>query len=109
MDSSEHSGYSSVVKMMSIRLLNIITKAHGLECLAGDLGNACLNAMMGEKIYMRCGLEFGPEMVGRIAVVVKSFCGLKSTGNGWHAHFTNTLYSMGFVHVRYDPDVWYKL
>jgi hypothetical protein len=30
-DSSEHSGYSSVVKLTSIRLLNIIAKSQGLE------------------------------------------------------------------------------
>ena len=108
-DSSEHSGYSSVVKMTSIRLLNIIAKAQGLEVLAGDVGNAYLNASTREKIYTRCGLEFGPEMVGRIAIVEKSLYGLKSSGNRWHAHFANTLYSMGFMPTRYDPDVWYKL
>ena len=109
-DSSEHSGYSSVVKMTSIRLLNIIAKAHGLECLAGDVGNAYLNASTREKIYTRCGLEFGPEMVGRIAIAEKSLYGLKSSGNRWHAHFANMLYSMmGFMPTRYDPDVWHEL
>ena len=108
-DSSEHLGYSSVVKMTSIRLWNIITKAQGLECLVGDVGNAYLNALTREKIYMKCGLEFGPEMVGWIAIVEKSLYGLKLSGNRWHAHFANTLYSMGFVPMRYDPDVWYKL
>jgi len=43
-DSSEHSGYSSVVKMTSICLLTLIAKAQGLECLAGDIENAYLNA-----------------------------------------------------------------
>jgi hypothetical protein len=108
-DSSEHSGYSSVVKMTSIRLLNIIAKAQGLEVLAGDAGNAYLNASTRKKIYTRCGLEFGPEMVGRIAIVEKSLYGLKSSGNRWHAHFANTLYAMGFMPTRYDPDVWYRL
>jgi len=44
LDSSEHSGYSLVAKLMSIRLLNMIAKSQGLECLAGDVGNAYLNA-----------------------------------------------------------------
>ena len=109
MDSSEHSGYSSVVKMTSIYLLNIIPKAQGLECLAGDIGKVYLNASAKEKIYTRCGLEFGPEMVSRIAIVHKSVYGLKSSGNRWHAHFANTLHSMGFMSTRYDQDVWYQL
>jgi hypothetical protein len=108
-DSSEHSGYSSVVKLTSVRLLNIIAEAQGLECLAGDIGNAYLNAPTREKVYVRCGLEFGLGLKGRIAIVVKSLYGLKSSGNRWHSHFANTLYSMGFQTSRYDHDVWYKL
>jgi hypothetical protein len=95
--------------MTSIRLLNVIAKAQGLECLAGDVGNAYLNAYTKEKVYVRCGLEFGPTMMGRIAIVEKSLYGLKSSGNRWHSHFANTLYSMGFSPSRYDHDVWYKL
>ena len=108
-DSSEHSGYSSVVKLTSIRLLNIIAKNESLECLAGDVGNAYLHALTKEKVYVRCGLEFGEEFKDRIAIVVKSLYGLKSSGNRWHSHFANTLYSMGFKPTRYDHDVWYKL
>ena len=69
MDSGEHSGYSSVVKTTSICLLNIVVKAEGLECLAGNIGNAYLNASMKEKIYTRCSLEFRPKIIGRIAIV----------------------------------------
>ena len=98
-----------MVKIASIRLINIIAKGQGLECLAGDVGNAYLNAYTKEKVYVRCGLEFGPSMVGRIAIVEKCLYGLKSSGNRWHSHFANTLYSMGFSPSRYDHDVWYKL
>jgi hypothetical protein len=39
-DSSEYNCHSSVAQLSSIRLLNVIAKAQGLECLAGDIGNA---------------------------------------------------------------------
>ena len=78
-DSSEHSGYSSVVKMTSVRLLNVVAKAQGLECLAGEVGNVYLNAETKEKIFTKCGLEFEPVMVNWIAIVQKD--GLKSSGN----------------------------
>ena len=51
-NSSEHSGYNSVVKMTSVCLLNIIVKAKGLECLDGDIGNAYLNAYVKEKLFV---------------------------------------------------------
>ena len=108
-DSSEHSGYSSVVKLTSTRILNIIAKSHGLQCLAGDVGNAYLNAPTREKVFVRCGLEFGEEFQGRVAIVVKSLYGLKSSGNRWHAHFANTLHAMGFKPSRFDHDVWWRL
>ena len=107
-DASEHSGYSSVVQLSSIRLLNVIAKSQGLECLAGDVGNAYLNAKTKEKVYIKCGLEFGPEMEGRIAIVDKGLYGLKSSGNRWHANFAQTLYGMGFIPSRYDQDVWLR-
>ena len=78
-DSSEHSDYSSVVKMTSVRLLNVVTKFQGLEYLAGEVGNVYLNARTKEKIFTKCGLEFGPVMVNWIAIVQKD--GLKSSGN----------------------------
>ena len=68
-DSTEHSGYSPVVKMTSMRLLNAVAKAQGLECLAGDVGNVYLNARTKEKIFTKCGLEFRPVMVNWIAIV----------------------------------------
>jgi len=101
--------YSSVVQLASIRLLNIIAKAQDLQCLAGDVGNAYLNAETKEKVYVVCGKEFGPELEGRLAIVRKGLYGLKTSGNRWHAHFANTLHSMGFSPTRFDPDVWLRM
>jgi len=104
-DVSNQNSYSSVVKLDSTRLLNVIAKAQGLKVLAGDIGNAYLNAETTEKVYCICGPEFGPELEGRIAIIKKGLYGLKSSGTRWHAHFANTLYLMGFNPSRYDPDV----
>jgi len=93
----------------STRLLNVIAKAQGLKVLARDMGNAYLNAETNERAYCVCGLEFGPDMEGRIAIIKKGLYGLKSSGAQWHAHFAKTLYTLGFNPTRFDPDVWYKL
>ncbi len=99
----------SVVRLDSIRLLNVIAKAQGLDVLAGDVGNAYLNAETKEKVFVICGPEFGPELEGRIAIIKKSLYGLKSSGAQWHAHFAMTLHTLGFSPTRFDNDVWIKL
>ena len=73
----------------------MVTKAQGLECLAGDVGNAFLNAETKEKIFTKGGLEFGPEMVNRIAIPQNGLYGLKSSSNRWHSHFAMTVLQMG--------------
>ena len=77
--------------------------------MAGDFGNAYLNAETKEKIFTKCGLDFGPEMVNRIAIVQKGLYSLKSSSNRWHSHFAKTIHQMGFTPSRYDPAVWYKV
>ena len=67
-----------------------------------------MNAYTEEKVYVICGPEFGPELEGRIAIVRKGLYGLKTSGNRWHAHFAQTLYGMGFIPTRFDPNVWLK-
>ncbi len=80
-NSSEYNCHSSVIQLNSIRLLNVIAKSQNLECLAGDIGNAYLNTETKEKIFVRCGPEFGPKLEGRIAILRKALYGLKSSGN----------------------------
>ncbi len=72
-DASGFASYSSVVRMESTRILNVIAKAQSLQVLAGDIGNAYLNASTKEKVYVRCGPEFGPELEGRIAIIQKVY------------------------------------
>lgn len=108
-DSTEYNCHSSVVQLRSIRLLNVIAKVQGLECLAGDICNTYINAETKEKIYVRCRPQFGPELEGRIAILKKALYGLKSSGNHWHAHFAKTLYNLGFEPTRCDNDVRIKL
>lgn len=107
-DARGHSSYSTVVRLDSIRLLNVIAKAQGLNVLAGDVGNAYLNANTREKVYTVCGREFGPKLEGCIAIIKKSLYGLKSSGARWHAHFAKSFYTLGFNPGRFDNDVWNK-
>jgi hypothetical protein len=77
-------------------IIVVKVKAQGLDVLAGDVGNTYLNANTKEKVYVRCGPEFGPELEGWIAIIKKSLFGLKSSGAQWHAHLLGHYILWGF-------------
>jgi len=55
-----------------------------------------------------CGLEFGQQYQGRIAVIVKALYGLKSSGAAWHNMLSSTLHDLGFKSSLADADVWMR-
>ena len=88
--------YSSTVKTQSVRILDVIADANGLEQLCGDVGNAFLNAFTDEKIYCIAGPEFG-DQEGSVVVLKKALYGLRLSAERFHAHFADCLRSIGFV------------
>ena len=98
--------YTSVVNIESVRFAFPLAALHNLEILAGDIGNAYLNAITTEKTYYRAGNEWGPMIKGRVLVVVWPLYGLKTSTNAWHTHICNTLQSkMKFKSILADNDV----
>jgi hypothetical protein len=100
--------YSSTVKGISVRLLQVIAHKQKLELLCGDIGNAFVNAKTTEKVWAVAGPEFGEELEGKIVIIIKALYGLKSSAECWHSHFSDTLRSLGFIPTRYDNDVWIR-
>ena len=39
-------------------------------------------------------------------IMKKALYGLKSSGTAFRAHLANTLYNIGFISTKSDPDVW---
>ncbi len=99
------STYSSVVSRESVRIMFLIAALNDLDIMAGDIGNAYLNAKTQEKVFIITGPEFG-EDAGKVALIVRALYGLKSSGAAWHAHFAEHLTDMGFTPCKSDPDVW---
>ncbi|KAI2510964.1 Reverse transcriptase (RNA-dependent DNA polymerase) [Fragilaria crotonensis] len=98
---------STVVKGISVRLLDLIAHRDGLQILCGDIGNAFITADCLEKIYSRAGPEFG-EREGSILILKKALYGLRSSSRAFRAHFADFLRAMGFSASRYDRDVWMR-
>jgi len=61
------------------------------------VGNAYLQAPVGEKVHTTAGPEFGPNNIGETVVVIQAMYGLKSSGAAWHAKLSKTLWDMDFV------------
>jgi hypothetical protein len=98
---------STVVKGISVRLLDLIAHRDTLVTLCGDIGNAFITADCMEKIYSRAGPEFD-EREGAVLVLKKALYGLRSSSRAFRAHFADFLRGMGFSASRYDRDVWMR-
>ena len=99
--------YSLVVSHDSVRIALTIAALNGLEVMACDIQNAYLTADCREKISTRAGPEFGSE-AGTIMFICKAVYGLRSSGAAFCAHLAETLYDIGLVPTRADPDVWHR-
>jgi hypothetical protein len=98
--------YSSVVAHDSVHLAFLIATLNDLDILSADIGNAYLNAPTKEKVHTTCGMEFGHEYLGCIAVITPTLYGLKSSGAAWRNMFAGTLQDLQYKSSLADPDVW---
>ncbi len=99
---------ATVVKNISVRLLDLVAAHTGLSVLTGDIGNAFVQAETKEKVYCVCGPEFGDRM-GCIALIKKALYGLTTSAERYRKLFADFLRSLGFTPTRYDRDVWMRM
>jgi hypothetical protein len=99
--------YASVVSRDSVRIALTIAALNDLKIMACDIQNAYLTADCREKIWTRAGHKFGSE-AGTIFIVKKALYGLKSAGAAFRALLAETIYDLGYVPTKADPDVWLR-
>ena len=99
---------ATVVKGVSVRLLDLIADSQNLSVLTGDIGNAFIQAHTKEKIFTRCGSEFG-SMEGSIAIIVRALYGLTTSAERFRTMLADFLRTLGFTPSRFDRDVWMRL
>ena len=99
---------STVVKGVSVHLLDVIAHRDNLKVLCGDVGNAFDTAPCLEKVYSRAGPEFG-DCHDSIMVLAKALYGLRSSSRAFCGHFADFLHSLGFCSTCYDHDVWMRM
>jgi hypothetical protein len=74
----DESSYSSVVSLKSLRIITFCAEHNGLELWGADVGNAYLEALTKEKLYIIAGPEFG-ELEGHILILHKALYGIKTS------------------------------
>ena len=99
--------YSGVVSLRGIRMLVFLSELNGLKTWATDIGNAYLEAVTCEKVYIIAGPEF-KEREGHILVIYKALYGLRTSGLRWHERFADCLREMGFKPCKAEPDIWMR-
>ena len=72
-----------------------------------DIGNAYLEAMTKEKLYIIGGPEFG-DMKGHVLIISRAFYGLRTSGLRWHERLADCLQDIGFVPCKIEPDIWLR-
>ena len=99
------SAWSTVVKAVRVRLLDIISHRDNLNVLCDDIGNAFVTAPCLEKVCSVAGPEFG-QQEGAVVIIRKALYGLKSSSRAFRMFFAKFLKGCGFISTRYDRDIW---
>ena len=74
--------YSKFVSLRGLRTCLFISELDGMEPWATDIGNAYLEALTSEKVYIRVGPDFG-DLEGHLLIIYKVLSGLKTSGKAF--------------------------
>ena len=107
-DPKDLSTQSTVFKGVYVCLLDIITDFQNLEVMTGDICNAFIQAHTKEKIYTKCGPEFG-DRAGSIAIVFRALYRLTASAARFRTMLAYFLRTLEFTPSRFDRDIWMRL
>jgi Reverse transcriptase (RNA-dependent DNA polymerase) len=96
------------VRIESVRIAFAIAALNGHDAMAADIMYAYLTSPCDEHIWTALGPEFGLELAGKRAIVVRSLYGLKSAGAAYRYHLATCMEHLGFGSCKADPDVWLR-
>ena len=76
--------------------------------MAADILNGYLQAPISENYWTICGPEFGPELEGCKAHIVRALYGTKSAGRDFRNHLWSCMDMLGYKSCIADPDLWMR-
>ena len=83
--------YAPVVSIDLIQILFLIAVMNDLDVRMVDVCCAFLQSKCKEKLYTRAGEEWGPELAGRIIVLLKSVYGTKTAPQAWFEELSEAI------------------
>ena len=99
--------HAGVVSLRNLRLAMFLAELNNRELWRADVGNAYLQALTKEKLYIVGGPEF-EELQGHVLVMYKALNGTRSGGACWHDKLFDILHQMDSKPSRVEPDIWMK-
>jgi Reverse transcriptase (RNA-dependent DNA polymerase) len=90
--------------LRGIRLAPFLAKVNELEVRGADDGNAYLEAITKEKVYIVAGPELG-TLEGYTLIFFKALYGLRSSGLCWYQRFTDLLRAIGFYPTKTESEI----
>ena len=104
----DQSTYAGVVSRESVRIALTYAALNDIDVTACDIKNAYLQAPSSEKHYVICGVEFGLENVGKVALIRRALYGGKSSGADFWKHLRTCMEHLGFVSCKADSEIWMR-
>ena len=95
----EGSTYAGVVSRESVRIAFLYAALNGLNVCAADIQNAYLTAPTTQKLWTKCGPEFGSDR-GRIAIITRALYGNKKAGADFRNHLRDCMRHLGRIMSR---------
>ena len=99
--------YASIVSRDSVHIGFLLAALNDLDVLSADGAGAYLNGLCHEKVFTIYGLEFGPENVGKVSIIMKALYGPKTSAYAWQERLGHTLWEdLHYTPCLSDNDVW---
>ena len=76
--------------------------------MSSDIQNAYLQAPISEIYWTICGPEFGPELEGCKAYIVRALYGTKCAGKDFRNHLRECMEMLKYKPCEADPDLWMR-
>lgn len=78
-----------------------------MEVKVGDIQNAFTSAPATEKLWTKCGPEFGSD-AGKRAIIVRSLYGTYTAASAFRNHLAECMHHLGWEPCKADNDLYYK-
>ena len=102
------SNFAGVVSRETVRIAFTYAALNNLNVFSADIRNAYLTAPSSRKDYIICGLEFGLENVGKVALIHRALYGGKTAGRDYRNHLRTCMRHLDYISCPADPDLWMR-